>query len=122
MIYSTDFFLPILFVFCIHMFGTYYIMHLTMVFIMDSYIEAEEVYALDEIDQKRRQIKLGEANLETANPYFKNREQIARILEKTEENIVTLNWREEDGLIYRKKDEGVLQQDSIRDEEDLTTD
>jgi voltage-gated sodium channel type XI alpha len=56
MINSTDFLLPVFFVFCIHMLGTYFIMHLTMVVIMDSYVEAEEAYAQDEINLQKSMI------------------------------------------------------------------
>jgi hypothetical protein len=49
MINSTEFLIPIAYVFCIHMLGTYYFMNLLLVVIMESYIEQEEIYAHDEI-------------------------------------------------------------------------
>ena len=39
MINSTEFLIPIVYVFCIHMLGTYYLMNLLLVVIMENYIE-----------------------------------------------------------------------------------
>ncbi len=52
MIYSTEFFTPIFYVFCIHMLGTYYFMNLLLVVIMESYIEQEDIFALDDINRQ----------------------------------------------------------------------
>ena len=79
MINATEVGIPILFVFCIHMLGTYYIMQLTMIVIMENYIEAEEVYALDEIALQQKEIKLMEQSLSPR--YFKNIKDIQKILE-----------------------------------------
>jgi len=56
MIYSTEFFTPIVYVFCIHMLGTYYFMNLLLVVIMESYIEQEDIFASDDIYRHTKQI------------------------------------------------------------------
>ena len=101
MINATEIFIPILFVFFIHMLGTYYIMQLTMVVIMENYIEAEEVYSQEEIELQQRQIKSAEENISPR--YFKNIQQINSILATCKSDLLTLNYCEEDGLVYRKK-------------------
>jgi hypothetical protein len=61
MINSTECVIPIVYVFCIHMLGTYYLMNLLLVVIMENYIEQEEIYACDEIERQIYQIKKLEA-------------------------------------------------------------
>lgn len=51
MINSTECVIPIVYVFCIHMFGTYYLINLLLVVIMENYIEQEEIYASDDIER-----------------------------------------------------------------------
>lgn len=50
LINSSNFFLPFLFCFVIHMFGTYYLMNLMLVVIIESYIQSTEDYADYEMD------------------------------------------------------------------------
>jgi hypothetical protein len=45
LINSSNFVTPVLFCFFIHMVGTYYLMNLMVVVIMESYIESNEIYA-----------------------------------------------------------------------------
>jgi len=54
MIYSTEFFIPIVYVFCMHMLGTYYFMNLMLVMIMESYIEQEDIFASDDIKRHEK--------------------------------------------------------------------
>jgi len=50
LINSSNFFLPFLFCFVIHMVGTYYLMNLMLVVIIESYIQSNEDYADYEMD------------------------------------------------------------------------
>lgn len=47
----------------IHMLGTYYIMNLALIVIMETYIESKEHYAHDEIELMKAKIKKHEASL-----------------------------------------------------------
>jgi hypothetical protein len=41
---------PVIFFFLIHMLGTYYIMNLTLIVIMENYIEAKEGFSVKEVE------------------------------------------------------------------------
>ena len=50
LINSSNFLLPVVFCFFIHMVGTYYLMNLLLVIIIESYIQSKEDYADKEMD------------------------------------------------------------------------
>jgi hypothetical protein len=83
------------------MLGTYYLLNLLLVVIMENYIEQEEIYACDDIEQQIYQIKKLEAAPETER-YKKYKEDIYKILKLTGETIFTLEYAENDGLCYHK--------------------
>ena len=56
MINSSDFLLPLLFCFVLHMLGTYYLLNLLCATMMESYIESAEFFAKDEILLKEKEI------------------------------------------------------------------
>ena len=90
LINSSSFPLPVIFCFLIHMLGTYYIMNLTVIVIMENYIESKELSALDEIDLMKAKIVSLEASVP---PDFKeaserllniiNREDFASLMEES---------------------------------------
>lgn len=62
LINASSFVAPFFFCFMIHMLGTYYIMNLTLIVIMETYIESKELYARDEIELLKNKIsKIGAA-------------------------------------------------------------
>lgn len=56
LISSSNFLTPVLFCLLINFVGTYYLMNLMIVVIMESYIECNEIYAKDDIDLQESQI------------------------------------------------------------------
>jgi hypothetical protein len=101
LVYSSDFLLPTLFLILIHMFGTFYIMNLPMVFIMESYIEAEDQFAKDEIETRKNEIKQLESTLDLVS-YKKGQKDIEKILKRTESTLASIAWKEEHGHEYHK--------------------
>lgn len=63
LINSSNFIFPVVFCFAIQMLGTYYIMNLVLVIIMESYIENKEVYAQDDIKRQEEQSEKHEAKM-----------------------------------------------------------
>ena len=58
LIAASEFVLPVLFSFAIHMLGSYFLMNLMLAVIMDNYIQSEQAYnqelkALEEIERKK---------------------------------------------------------------------
>ena len=60
----------------IHMIGTYYIMNLMLVMLMESYIEKSEIHALDDINDREKETKKFEAS-KMPNGY---RDQVSYLL------------------------------------------
>lgn len=67
MINSSDFLLPVLFCFILHMLGTYYFLNLLCATMTESYIESANDFAKDEISLKEKEINLVEASLSDQN-------------------------------------------------------